>query len=108
MQYRILDETRLDAMRPLLRGIVDDLVAAYDEVITAAGRGDGSIERELDVVQRHAFEIEALGGTVRSLEPLAVEFPAEQDGAIGYLPWDAATATVGAFRSLEALCALPA
>ncbi|MDF1700180.1 MAG: DUF2203 family protein [Planctomycetota bacterium] len=108
MKHRILDEARLAAMEPLLRPIVADLIEAYDDVLAAAGRGDGSMDRELEVVQRYVFELEGLGASVRSLEPLAIEFLAEQEGEIGYYPWSVTTGALAAFRSLEALCAVAA
>ena len=104
MRYRILDEARLTAMKPLIEPIVTDLVAAYDEVLRAAATGDGCIARELEVVQRYVFELETLGGSVRSLEPLRIEFVAEQDGAIGYIPWCPVESGPLAFRSLAPLC----
>ncbi len=103
MKHRIHDPATLDAMAPLIRPIVDDLQEAYDEVLRAAGRGDGSIERELEVVQRHAFELEDLGATVRSLEPLIVEFLVAQDGVIGSAPWCPHEGRAGAFRPADGL-----
>ena len=103
MKHRIHDPATLDAMSPLIRPIVADLQAAYEGVLRAAGRGDGDIGCELEVVQRHVFELEDLGASVRSLEPLAVEFLVEQDGEIGTVPWCPEAGRVGAFRRADGL-----
>ena len=104
MKYRIYDAAELEAMRPLIRAISADLVSAFGDVLKAAGTGDGSIDRELEVVQLYVTELENLGGTVRSLEPMSIEFVAEQDGAIGYLPWCPRGGRLLAFRSEADLC----
>lgn len=104
MQYRIHDAATLTAMRPLIRAIVADLNSAFGDVLKAAGTGDGCIDRELEVVQLYVTELEALGGTVRSLDPIAIEFVAEEQGVIGYLPWCAHGGRMLAFRSAHDLC----
>ena len=108
MRYRILDDEGLRAMAPLVRRILDDLCSAYDAVLWAAGHGDGCIEAELAVVQRHVAELERLGGSVRTLEPVVSEFLCERDGAIGYATWTAGEALPSGFRALDALCTVSA
>lgn len=102
MNHRIYDAAALQAMRPLVRRIVDDLVRAFDEVLQAATRGDGSIDAELAVVEHHVEELEALGGTVPSLDPVRIEFLAIEQGELGYLPWCPVANRALAFRSAEA------
>ena len=106
MRHAILDADRLRAMRPLIRRIVDDLIHAFGEVLEAARRGDDCMGPELDRMQAYVFELEQLGGTVRSMDPMRIEFMAEQGGRLGYLPWCPRAQDILPFEAMDALCAV--
>ncbi len=111
---------RANRALPLVRRIVDDLVARYAEWRTlverfelAAARSspthaDPEAERLAREVQRAAAEIEGfvrelaeLGVECKSMERGLLDFPAERDGRPVYLCWMRGEPTVTHWHELE-------
>jgi hypothetical protein len=94
MSQHILHTETINAMIPLVQRIADDLEGAYDAVAQTLMRyerdeiADPSIADSLDHIQGYVNELEHLGGTLRSHEPVRVDFISEVDGEIGYVCWE--------------------
>ena len=93
MSLRILSPEKVTAMIPLVQGIANDLEDAYQRASrllqsATASDEDLGVPDILDQVQACVSELEALGGTLRSFEPIRVDFIAEVDGEIGYVCWE--------------------
>jgi hypothetical protein len=96
MRQKILTPETITRMIPLVQRIADDLERAYAEAsrilasLDAPARGDDAAagDEALDELQRCVNELEALGGTLRSYEPVRVDFISEVDGEIGYVCWE--------------------
>jgi len=93
MHQHILHTETINAMIPLVQRIADDLESAFEtaaRVLRAPSYEglDEAIADNLDGVQRYVRELEELGGTLRSYEPVRVDFIADVDGEIGYVCWE--------------------
>ena len=93
MSLRILSTETVTAMIPLVQRIADDLERAYQRASTLlqsspAADTNPEVAGLLDRVQACVSEFEALGGTLRSYEPVRVDFISEVDGEIGYVCWE--------------------
>ena len=93
MSQRILSSETINAMIPLVQRIADDLEDAFEgaaRVLRAPS--DAAMDRivagRLGHIQGLVDEFERLGGTLRSYEPVRVDFIAEVDGEIGYVCWE--------------------
>ena len=98
MRHHIHTPGELEAMTPLVRAITRDLQAAAASLTAVAFGAVASSVELLETIHDCTVELEALGATVRSVEPPQVEFLAEVEGQIGYVAW--AGEGYGAFRGI--------
>ena len=92
MNQRILHPETVNAMIPLIQHVADDLDDAFNKAARVLRMAEdptlgAAIDESLGRVQDVVNEIEKLGGTLRSYEPVRVDFLSEVEGEIGYVCW---------------------
>ena len=92
MSHRILHPETINAMIPLIQHVADDLDDAFYKAARILRMAEhptlaAAIDESLGRVQDLVNELEKLGGTVRSYEPVRVDFLSEVEGEIGYVCW---------------------
>lgn len=116
MKGKIYTIDEVNKILPLVRPIVTDLVAQYNNLSTAlkvydSVKSDGIAERieissvevakEVDALQLLIKEVESLGGTVKDYEQGGIDFYGEVDGKIIYFCWLLSDANITMYHDVE-------
>ncbi|MDJ0973438.1 MAG: DUF2203 family protein [Planctomycetota bacterium] len=110
MHARISRPETITAMIPLVSGIAVDIAKAYARAETFVDAEPSralmaDIDRALDEIQAYVAELERLGGTLRSYEPVRIDFLAEVEGEIGYVCYAHGDAEATHFHPAMSSCA---
>ena len=111
MSTRIQSHAAIEAMMPEIHQVAGDLARAHASASRAIEEEHNSrevVDQRLDELQRVANELEQLGGTVRTYDPLQMEFVVQLDGEIGFVRFEHGALEATPFRSAYGSVGVPA